>query len=272
MKKWAIAAILYLISVVGVYTIYDHVTSKGKSVSSEVNHQQNEHEAAKEAAHDHHEKVPPVKSDVKASIEYENKHVTIMLQDQKGNPVDDLEVNHEKLLHLIVVDEGLEQYWHLHPQRIGAGKFQVEQELKKGTYKAFVDIKPKKLSYHVSPLEMVIGAPSSHGHAPTIIPDKDLTKTVGNETVKMNMSAHTAGTPVTLTFDLDEEKIEPYLGAMGHVVILDEQAENYLHVHPLEGEAPVFETQFKQPGIYKVWAEFKQDGKVRVYPYVIEIN
>jgi hypothetical protein len=53
---------------------------------------------------------------------------------------------------------------------------------------------------------------------------------------------------------------------MGHVVILDENAQDFLHVHPANDREPIFETQFKQPGIYKIWAEFKQNGKVRAFP------
>jgi hypothetical protein len=77
---------------------------------------------------------------------------------------------------------------------------------------------------------------------------------------------------VTLSFSLDKTKLEPYLGAAGHVVILDEKGEHYLHVHPVKENETVFQTEFDRPGVYKIWAEFKQNGKVRVFPFVVEVK
>ncbi|MED4754531.1 hypothetical protein [Brevibacillus choshinensis] len=74
---------------------------------------------------------------------------------------------------------------------------------------------------------------------------------------------------MTVTFDLDKTNLTPYLGALGHVVILNESAQQYLHVHPAHQEEPIFETQFEQPGLYKIWAEFKQNGKVREFPLIV---
>lgn len=102
--------------------------------------------------------------------------------------------------------------------------------------------------------------------------DTNFTQNIDGETVKLNLSSAQANQPVTLTFNLDKTNLTPYLGAMGHVVILDENAQNFLHVHPANDKEPVFETQFKQPGIYKIWAEFKQNGKVRAFPFVVEIK
>ncbi|MED4785167.1 hypothetical protein [Brevibacillus choshinensis] len=77
---------------------------------------------------------------------------------------------------------------------------------------------------------------------------------------------------MTVTFDLVKTNLTPYLGALGHVVILDESAQQYLHVHPAHQEEAIFETQFEQPGLYKIWAEFKQNGKVRAFPFVVQIK
>ncbi|MFF2447786.1 hypothetical protein ACFVSW_11865 [Neobacillus sp. NPDC058068] len=59
---------------------------------------------------------------------------------------------------------------------------------------------------------------------------------------------------------------------MGHVVILNEYGKEFLHVHPSNENKPTFETSFDKPGIYKIWAEFKQNGKVRAFPFVFEIK
>ena len=69
--------------------------------------------------------------------------------------------------------------------------------------------------------------------------------------------------------------LESYLGAVGHVVALDRNAEKYLHVHPLDeqtkGPEAQFMTTFPSSGIYKIWGQFQYEGKVFTVPFVIEV-
>jgi hypothetical protein len=74
--------------------------------------------------------------------------------------VNDLEVNHEKLLHFIIVDYHLQEYYHVHPQQTGNGEFTIANNLPEGFYKGFIDIKPKNLAYHVAPVPFIVGNPS----------------------------------------------------------------------------------------------------------------
>jgi hypothetical protein len=172
------------------------------------------------------------------------------------------------------VDEHLEKYYHLHPEQIGNGEFRIGNKLPEGFYKAFIDIKPKHFAYHVTPVPFIVGNPSglTHTHNDGLKADNNFTQNIDGETVELNLSSAQVNQPVTLTFHLDKTNLTPYLGAMGHVVILDENAQNFLHVHPANDKEPIFETPFNQPGIYKIWAEFKQNGKIRAFPYVVEIK
>ncbi|MFT4412890.1 hypothetical protein ACLM5H_03420 [Fredinandcohnia humi] len=294
MKKWTISAIVYLLVVIGGYNIYaavaddqpaenesahntaenEHGTDKqdeaqGGETDSHVHEGTNEETNNNEDDHgDNHSESG--NSDVATEIEVNNGEITIEIKDKNGEPVEELEVNHEKLLHLIIVDDHLDQYYHLHPDQVSPGIFTVNHELEDGSYKAFIDIKPKNASYHVSPLAFTIGEVDSHGHG-TLQADTNYIKTVDGVTTTLSPSSLKTGEHVTLEFDVETENLEPYLGAMGHVVILDEQANEYLHVHPASESATIFETEFANPGMYKIWAEFKVDGKVIVYPYVLKI-
>lgn len=273
MKKWAISAIVYLLVVIGGYLTYDQFFNKP---SAEKKHkEESSHVTATEESESHgHEEgdTDEAAGAVKTIFNFDKGKITIALKDDNGNPVKDLAVNHEKLLHLIVVNEDLDQYYHLHPDKVGEGEFELaNQPLSEGSYKAFIDIKPETLNYEVSPVNFQVGDDASHGHA-DLSADNDLIQTVDGETVELDISSFESGADVSLSFKLDESKLEQYLGAAGHVVILDEKADNFLHVHPLNETKPIFETHFDQPGIYKLWAEFKQDGKVRVFPFVIEIK
>ncbi|MFS0593189.1 hypothetical protein AB1L05_16505 [Cytobacillus horneckiae] len=48
-------------------------------------------------------------------MSYTNGEITIELKD-KNNHFPELEVSHEKLMHLIVVSSDLKEYHHLHPE------------------------------------------------------------------------------------------------------------------------------------------------------------
>ncbi|MBM7603739.1 hypothetical protein JOC75_001712 [Metabacillus crassostreae] len=280
MKKWIFSAVTYVIIVIFAYIVYDSISMKGK-----VEQKVSDHSAAEdhgthdntsnETSDDHHEhkNEENTENQIKIQVQEENGHIMITLKDFLGNPLKNLEINHEKLMHLIVVDEHLDQYYHLHPEEIAAGQFKVKSQLNEGHYKAFVDIKLGDLAYKVDPIPFKVGNPSTieHNH-PSLEVDKNLEKTVDENSVKLSATDLVVGEPVTLSFDVHGVELEPYLGAMGHVVILDEKAQEYLHVHPQNENEPVFETEFSDAGIYKIWAEFKVNGKVTAFPFVVEVK
>lgn len=258
MKKWALAAIIYLLVVIAGYTVYTKFFEKTNAPKVEAS----EH-------HEHQEQKQ--EGQVLSQFHYEDGSIHIRLTDLSNNPIP-LEVNHEKLLHLIIVDESLNQYTHLHPTKVSEGEFTVEKTLSNGKYKAFIDIKPKGLDYSIKPIPFEVGNSDEGSQTNHIVSDSSLTKTVEGKTVKLKMSSTKPNEPITLSFELDQSNLEPYLGAMGHVVILDKKANHFLHVHPEREDQPVFVTQFEKEGIYKIWAEFKQENKVRVFPFVVEIK
>ncbi len=289
MRKWAIAGILYVTVVIFGFQAYDQwvvedqgsaaqAESKGDKMEMGENksnqkmsggHQQEEKASTHghEMASGNHEG-----SEVNVFVQNDKNNLKIFLKDKAGNPIDELEVNHEKELHLIIVDEQLQKYYHVHPKRTGKGEFTIKNTLPDGFYKAFIDIKPTYFAYKVEPVPFIVGNPNETNDGHKLIPDTKFSKVVDGETVSLKVSSFKAGEPVTISFDLDQTNLTPYLGAMGHVVILDEYGKEFLHVHPSNDHEPIFETSFEKPGIYKIWAEFKQNGKVRAFPFVIEIK
>lgn len=281
MKKWIFSAVIYLAIVIVAYYTFNGLFNEKQStnthdsehITTEPENNMESHASHEtEDQHNHSEKAN-TESEVQVTVTEENDKIMLTLEDLKGNPVSNLEVNHEKLLHLIIVDEHLNQYYHVHPEETGPGKFEVGHQLKDGAYKAFIDIKPSNLSYQVQPIEFTTGTSSTDEHShPSLQVDQNFTQTINGNSVTMKTTSLVSDEPVTLSFDVHGAKLEPYLGAMGHVVILDEHAEEYLHVHPVNEDAPVFETQFSEPGIYKIWAEFQINGRVSVYPFVVEVK
>jgi hypothetical protein len=76
--------------------------------------------------------------------------------------------------------------------------------------------------------------------------------------------------------------LEPYLGAMAHGVFLSRDSNIYLHCHPEQLMSPQptarsgpdipFVTFFPQPGLYKLWVQFKRQGRMGVVSYVVDVK
>src|SRR6478736_840134 len=169
--------------------------------------------------------------------------LTITIKDNKGKPISEFEVNHEKKMHLIVASKDLSKYQHIHP-----------------TYKGNTP------------------APVS------LTPDKKLVKTVNRNRLSLKIDSQLKANQETmLNFYFEDaqtkqpiQDLQPYLGAVGHVVILNQDAIKYLHVHPMDervkGSNAMFHTTFPSPGIYKIWGEFQRSNKVFIVPFVVEVS
>ncbi|MEK4012705.1 MULTISPECIES: hypothetical protein [Peribacillus] len=284
MLTWAISAIVYLGLVIGGYTVFASLGSNNDHTDTHAANNE-EKESINEQAHNdnhtsqksdgedtgHSDHVDQLQSEVVTNVKYEEGIITIDVKDKEQNSPK-LEISHEKIMHLIIVSADLEDYYHLHPEEKGNGVYTLKFALPENSYKAFVDIKPKNLAYQVSPIELQVGKGHSEHEGNSLKVDTNLTKTINEKTVELNTTELGINKAVTLSFDTKETTPEPYLGALGHVVILDDMGEKFVHVHPTSEEKTVFETKFDKPGIYKVWGEFKFDGKVNSYPFVIEVK
>ncbi|WP_144549606.1 hypothetical protein [Bacillus sp. X1(2014)] len=276
MKKsimiWAVSAITYLGIVIVGYSVYANINPKPEEHSHHTTAEQGEESMNHQQSHQEHgNHTNSTTSEVTPKVSYANGEITIEL---KGinNHVPVLEVSHEKYMHLIVVSSDLKEYHHLHPEQKGEGTYQVKANLAGNSYIAFVDIQPKGLQYKIRPIELHVGE-ARHAHGDNeLVPDKDFTKTINGQTVELTTRSFEVNKEVVLNFDVKGGKPEEYLGALGHVVILDEAGEKFIHVHPVSNDKTVFETQFEKAGIYKLWAEFKFHGQVNAYPFVIEVK
>ncbi|MFD2132442.1 hypothetical protein ACFSKI_14650 [Pseudogracilibacillus auburnensis] len=210
-------------------------------------------------------------SEVFPDVSYNQGELIIELKDKSGK-VPALEVSHEKIMHLIVMSSDLSDYHHLHPEDKGDGKYGQRIDLSNGNYKVFVDINPKDLNYFVKPIHISIGGTHKDSFKNKLVADTNFTKTINGQTVELNTDTMEVNREVTFNFDVKDATPEPYLGALGHVVITDEIGEKFIHVHPMSEKETVFMTQFDERGMYKMWVEFKLKGEVIVYPFVIEVQ
>jgi hypothetical protein len=290
-NKWIISAVVYLVIVTAGYYIVSYIVGGESHQQNESSHHQPENEHAghgdganeineeeSEAVEDHRDHgnhsdkgVSIGKSEVLPSIHYDGQIMHISFKDVSGNPVTEFEITHEKLVHLIIISEDLEDYRHVHPRRLDDGTFEYSLGLPEGKYKAFADILPVGYNYHVEPIPITVGKPDIASYK-KLVPDTFLSKQLNGITVDLDISAQSTDAPIVLTYLIDGAEPEPYLGALGHVVILDQAMNNFIHVHPVSTTDTVFETRFTDPGIYKIWGEFQLNGEVFFFPFVIEIE
>lgn len=208
--------------------------------------------------------------------------VHIRITDAAGQAVKEFELNHEKKMHLIVVSQDLSYFSHIHPEYRGEGEFAVGTTFPNGgAYKVFADFVPKGGSNTTLGEWVNVGGETKG--AETIEADSTRTKVVDGKEIELAMSGAKANEEVKLSFNIVDARtkegvrdLEPYLGAVGHVVILSDDAEQYLHVHPIDetatGPKAEFMTTFPQSGTYKIWGQFQQDGKVFTVPFVVDVN
>lgn len=251
---------------------------------------------------------------------------TLQINDAKNNqPVKDFSVVHDKLMHLIVVKKDLSWFNHIHPEYKGNGTFTVKTTLPTaGDYKLYADYTPKGKTQEVPSHEFgTVGA--TPAASSKLIPDKMqgawMTKKVvahpeGEPNAKGGATYEVALMPMPMPLAAGQDSmlhfqvrdgsgkpikdLQPYLGALGHCVILSSDTKSYLHSHPMEGgmedgemkhdmgkmgdmmqkSAPpksggpdvMFHTNFPNAGVYKAWGQFMHRGKIITAAFVVSVG
>ncbi|WP_416975548.1 hypothetical protein [Streptomyces sp. 4F14] len=194
--------------------------------------------------------------------------IRFAVQGADGRPVTTYKVEHEKELHLIVASRDLTEYRHLHPTRAADGTWSTPVTLTEpGSYRVFADFTPGEGKENLT-----LGSDLTVGgeYAARKVPAQTSEVTVDGYTVALEGEL-AAGKESELRFAVSEEgrpvKLEPYLGANGHLVALRAGDLAYLHVHPHDDESGAtgvtFTADVPSTGTYRLFLDFKVDGKVR---------
>ncbi|MFB3139219.1 MAG: heavy metal-binding domain-containing protein [Phycisphaerales bacterium] len=236
--------------------------------------------------------------------------VEITLKDGDGRVVTKLETIHERPLHLIMVSKDLSWFAHEHPNVQSNGSFSLRFTFPNpGEYVLFHDFTPLGVGEQIVPATLrVQGTPP----APVALRvDARMTKQVDGYTVTLDTGGSiTVGDEAALTFNVTRNgqpvtNFEPYLGAIGHLVFISEDLEQFVHSHPLGKEhgggsrhederhgaggddehaehgglvvgssssVLTFHARFPEAGLYKGWAEFQHQGRIVTVPFVVEVQ
>lgn len=199
--------------------------------------------------------------------------------ERDGKSVKDFDLLHERVMHFIVVRDALDEFQHLHPKVAEDGMASVEITFPTaGKYLIFVDCQPKGEAQQTVRHEMLVeGNPPS---APELTIDVPGTITVLDCSAKVTLQR--SDSEWKMAFALSDlaghplKDLEPYLGAMGHLVVIKSETGEYVHAHAETQSAPdgrvEFATHFTHPGTYKAWGQFQRKGKVFTIPAVLKVD
>jgi hypothetical protein len=192
--------------------------------------------------------------------------------DRHGTPVTQLDVLHERAIHLIVVRRDFAHYQHLHPELGTGGLWSVDLVLPAaGFYRAIADFSaggsPAALGVDLAVpglLELAADAPRA-----------DHADVAG---YRVELASHDNGGQGDLVFTVLKDgspvgDLEPYLGALGHLVVLREGDLAYLHAHPVDtGERGriSFQASLAPRAGYRLFLEFSHAGQVQTATFRIQ--
>lgn len=203
-----------------------------------------------------------------------------------------LELDHERLMHVIGVRDDMEEFFHIHPRPTAENVFETEYVFEKpGRYKLWSEIK-KDATEHVfghSPIDVLGDGVRSEKKV-----DFGRNVIVGDYQVALRLGDSVPpAKEMELLFDVHtlnswEVELEDYLGAPMHLVIVKDDWKQFLHVHPEEvvehghggslnifsealanggdhdtsegGHGVSFRVVFPETGLYKAFVQFRPKG------------
>ena len=236
--------------------------------------------------------------------------LTFTLRDYQGNPVQDLVLDHNRILHVVIASKDFSVFSHIHvedsgpitPEMLKTAVFPVHYSFPKpGSYLVSADFTERGYLFS-DQFYLNVGA-SSTMSAPQ---GKNfaLQENVGGYDVTLKTSPATlkAGAPATLDYHIEKNgkpltEMDPYLAVPMHISIIREDLMAFLHIHgllpvsfigKLLGESihashlllpnkfgPDIEaTNFAFPsaGVYHIFGEFSVAGKVVVSQFTVRVE
>ena len=184
-----------------------------------------------------------------------------------GKPRPKLQLIHERLFHLFLIGPGLDFFAHVHPQLQDDGSFLLETELPQaGAYRLLCDFFPEQGTPQMVAKTLIV--PGNLLNRVELQPDL-AAKRVAGLTLKLESPPSTpiAAQRTRLVFELQPaDRLEPFLGAWGHVLIASQDRQDLVHTHPFlaypERGYLQFNVIFPRPGVHRVWLQVQQAGEV----------
>lgn len=211
--------------------------------------------------------------------------LSFTLHTSMGAPLssEDLILADEKKMHAIFVREDFSDFQHLYPE-VTRDEWSVRPHFAEaGTYHLYFDYASTIQGRSVLHDSFVVPGRAA---VKTVLPKRSSSRVVVDgitASLARTPLENNVGTTTQLTFQLLQrdqpvQELGPYLGAFGHVTLLEEeQPSRYLEARSLTNAQPqdgriTFEVRFPEQGIYHAYAEFNVAGSIKVFPFIIEVK
>ena len=200
-----------------------------------------------------------------------------------GEKVTKFETVHDRQYHLFVVSQDMQFFRHIHPQKQPDGTFNLDVNFPHpGMYRVLSDFYPKGATPQLIANTLIV--PGVGMKIAVANPSPDLRP---NHTENLDVELVTdppepiAGLKTMMFFRLKpNDGIEPYLGAMGHMLAASSDLIDLMHTHPLYVTDPEegaykqiqFNLIFPRAGIYRVWTQFQRKGVVNTVVFDVPVK
>jgi hypothetical protein len=212
-------------------------------------------------------------------------HARFHVRDPRsGAAVTRFDVLHEKLFHLFVVSRDLEYFAHVHPVLRANGEFDIDLTLPRaGHYQLIADLVPTGAAPQL--IQRTITTEGFEGplhDVPALVADL-ADKIIGTTRIQLTMREAMAGGERLMTFTVLDAAtnapatdLEPFLGAPGHLLVVNADLSTASHSHPLAEAGPPstvsFQVLFARAGMHRVWVQFQRSGRVITAPFTIAVE
>jgi hypothetical protein len=194
-----------------------------------------------------------------------------ILDPKTKKPAGALETMHERVFHLFLISEDLQHFAHEHPEVVEPGVFEFEWTFPQGgMWRALCDFFPVGATPQLIPKTILL--PKSKPSEARLMENNMQVE------LRTEPAEPLAGEKTMLFYRATpREGFEPYLGAMGHMLVASEDLVDLVHTHPFLVDGGLatppedykqiqFNVIFPRPGRYRVWAQFQRAGVVNTIP------
>lgn len=229
--------------------------------------------------------------------------MTIRIKDREGKPLNNMEITHERVLHVVIVGQDLTTFAHIHPEDAGRDKEKMLKTAtfplrytfpKAGRYLFGLDFAAADNFYTKTFSINVAGKPAMGE------PKHDLSteKYSGKYRIMLAVSSKSikAGDETTLKYMIEKDgkpviDLNPYLGAAMHLAVVSNDLKQFIHAHGVTpGESPTLQHHmhasppkrfgpeidadvvFPKKGIYTIFSQVSHQGKVLLFDFTVNVQ
>lgn len=203
-------------------------------------------------------------------------------------PVTDFDTVHERQIHFMVVSADMQHFAHEHPVLGSDGRFTLHYAFPTGgDYHLFADVAPKGAGSQILSQSIHVRGPAGPAAAPAGF-TPSVRDTAGGVNVALtdDPARLPVGRTIEITFTVTDSAtgqpildLQPYLGAMAHLMLIHQDGTTFVHSHPDETDPTnghkgslTFIARFPKPGFYRGWLQFQRAGKVETATFTWEVR